>query len=163
MRGDTVPPVIDPAGSAVLERLPGAGALGVPELDADPAWRLAAAFLVGHRGRTRRAYFNDIRAWYGWCAEVGIHPLEAQRHHVDHWIAELSELPQPKTGKPAAASTIIRRLSCVSGLYEYAVVDAGLLDASPVVRVKRPKVSDHSTTVGLDETGTGEASGGRRR
>jgi len=43
-----------------------------------------------------------------------------------------------------------------SGLYEYAVVDAGLLDASPVVRVKRPKVSDHSTTVGLDETGTGE-------
>jgi len=50
-----------------------------------------------------------------------------------------------------------------SGLYEYAVVDAGLLDASPVVRVKRPKVSDHSTTVGLDETGTGEASGGRRR
>jgi len=71
--------------------------------------------LVGHRGRTRRAYFNDIRAWYGWCAEVGIHPLEAQRHHVDHWIAELSELPQPKTGKPAAASTIIRRLSCVPG------------------------------------------------
>ena len=126
-------------------------ALGVPELDADPAWRLAAAFLVGFRGHTRRAYFNDIRAWYGWCAEVGLHPLEAQRHHVDRWIAELSELPQPKTGKPAAASTITRRLSCLSGLYEYAVVDAGLLDASPVVRVKRPKVSDHSTTVGLDE------------
>jgi hypothetical protein len=40
----------------------------VPELDADPAWRLAAA------AGTRRAYFNDIRAWYGWCAEVGIHP-----------------------------------------------------------------------------------------
>ncbi len=126
-------------------------ALGVPELDADPAWRLAAAFLVGFRGHTRRAYFNDIRAWYGWCAEVGVHPLEAQRHHVDRWIAELSELPQPKTGKPAAASTITRRLSCLSGLYEYAVVDAGLIDASPVVRVKRPKVSDHSTTVGLDE------------
>ena len=80
-----------------------------------------------------------------------MHPLAAQRHHVDRWIAELTELPQPKTGKPAAAATITRRLSCLSGLYEYAVVDAGLIDASPVVRVKRPKVSDHSTTVGLNE------------
>jgi len=108
-------------------------------------------FLGRLPGPHPRAYFNDIRAWYGWCAEVGVHPLEAQRHHVDRWIAELSELPQPKTGKPAAASTITRRLSCLSGLYEHAVVDAGLIDASPVVRVKRPKVPDHSTTVGLDE------------
>jgi len=37
------------------------------------------------------------------------------------------------------------------GLYEYAVVDAGLIESSPVVRVKRPKVSEHSSTVGLDE------------
>jgi hypothetical protein len=64
--------------SAALERLPTA-CLGVPELDADPAWRLAAAFLVGFRGHTRRAYFSDIRAWYAWCASVGVHPLEAQR------------------------------------------------------------------------------------
>jgi hypothetical protein len=42
-------------------------------------------------------------------------------------------------------------MSCLSGLYEYAVVDAGLIEASPVVRVKRPKVSDHSSTIGLDE------------
>jgi len=32
--------------AAALARLPVAG-LGVPELDADPAWRLAAAFLLG--------------------------------------------------------------------------------------------------------------------
>jgi integrase/recombinase XerD len=136
--------------SAALERLPTAG-LGVPELDADPAWRLAAAFLVGFRGHTRRAYFSDIRAWYAWCASVGVHPLEAQRHHVDRWIAELTDLPQAQTGKPAAASSVARRLSCLSGLYEYAVVDAGLIESSPIVRVKRPKVSDHSSTVGLDE------------
>ena len=136
--------------SAPLDRLPTAG-LGVPELDADPAWRLAAAFLVGFRGHTRRAYFSDIRAWYAWCASAGVHPLEAERHHVDRWIAELTELPQAQTGKPAAASSVARRLSCLSGLYEYAVVDAGLIDSSPLVRVKRPKVSDHSSTVGLDE------------
>lgn len=135
---------------AALERLP-QHTLGVPELDEDPAWRLAAAYLLGFRGHTRKAYFNDIKAWYAWCAEVGVHPLEAQRHHVDRWISELSELPQPRTGKPAAASTIARRLSCLSGLYEYAVVDAGLIEASPVMRVKRPRVSEHSSTVGLDE------------
>jgi integrase/recombinase XerD len=140
---------LSPAGSGV-DRLP-QNALGVPELDADPAWRLAAAFLVGFRGHTRRAYFNDIRTWYAWCAGVGVHPLEVQRHHVDRWIAEQTELPQPKTGKPAAASTVARRLSCLTGLYEYAVVDAGLIEASPVVRVKRPRVSDHSSTVGLNE------------
>jgi len=135
---------------SALDRLP-VGALGVPELDGDPAWRLAAAFLVGFRGHTRRAYFNDIRAWYAWCADVGVSPLDAQRHHVDRWIAEQTDRPQAATGKPAAPSTVSRRLSCLSGLYEYAVVDAGLIESSPVVRVKRPKVSDHSGTVGLDE------------
>src|SRR5664280_2623593 len=67
-------------------------------------------------------------------------------HHVDRWITEQTEAAQSKTGKPAAASTVARRMSCLSGLYEYAVVDAGLIEASPVVRVKRPKVSDHSST-----------------
>jgi hypothetical protein len=80
-----------------------------------------------------------------------VHPLAVRRHHVDRWIAEQTEAAQSKTGKPAAASTVARRMSCLSGLYEYAVVDAGLIEASPVVRVKRPKVSDHSSTVGLDE------------
>lgn len=51
-------------------------ALGVPELDADPAWRLAAAFLAGFRGHTRRAYFGDIRARYAWCTQAGnVRPL----------------------------------------------------------------------------------------
>ena len=31
------------------------------------------------------------------------------------------------------------------------MVDVGLIESSPIVRVKRPKVSDHSSTVGLDE------------
>ncbi len=116
-------------------------------------WRLAAAFLVGFRGHTRQAYWywNDIRAWYSWCESIGVHPLEVHRHHIDRWIAELSEVPQETTGRPAAPSTIGRRLSCLTGLYEYAVVDAELIEASPLVRVKRPRVSDNSATVGLNE------------
>ena len=101
--------------ASALDRLPHQ-ALGIPELDEDPAWRLAAAFLVGFRGHTRRAYFNDIKAWYAWCAEVGVAPLDAQRHHVDRWIAAQTEQPQPTTGKPAAPATVARRLSCLSGL-----------------------------------------------
>lgn len=57
--------------AAALERLP-QHALGILELDADPAWRLAAAFLVGFRGHTRRAYFKDIKAWYAWCVSVAV-------------------------------------------------------------------------------------------
>ena len=140
--------VMDPAAPA---RLP-AASTGVPELDADPAWRLAAAFLLSYRGHTRRAYFADIRAWYAWCAGIDLPPLAARRHHVDRWIAEQLDHPQPGTGRPVAAATVTRRLSCLSGLYDYAVVDAGLLDASPVVRVKRPRVSDRSSTTGLTET-----------
>ena len=58
----TDPPALADSGTAAaLARLPDAP-LGVPGLDADPAWRLAAAFLLGYRGHTRRAYFADIRA-----------------------------------------------------------------------------------------------------
>jgi hypothetical protein len=44
-------------------------------------------------------------------------------------VTEQAEAPQPKTGRPAAASTVARRMSCLSGLYEYAVVGAGLIEA----------------------------------
>ena len=73
--------------------------------------------------------------WFGLII-TDLPPLAARRHHVDRWIAEQLEHPQPGTGRPASAATVTRRLSCLSGLYEYAVVDAGLLEASPVVRVK---------------------------
>jgi len=71
-------------------------------------------------------YFADIRAW---CAHRPA-ALAAQRHHVDRWIAEQLDHPQPGTGRPIAAATVTRRLSCLSRLYDYAVVDVGVLDAS---------------------------------
>ena len=48
-----------PARIVPLARLPAAG-LGAPDWDADPAWRLAAAFLLGYRGHARRTYFAAI-------------------------------------------------------------------------------------------------------
>ena len=134
-------PAVLPA--AALDRLP-AGPAG-----ADPVWRLVAAFLVGYPPATARAYLGDLRAWIGWCAEQEVHPFTARRHHVDHWARQLATTPQPVTGRPAAAATIARRLSCLSGFYDYGLREVELLEYSPVANVRRPTVSEDSPTVGL--------------
>jgi hypothetical protein len=56
---DVLGPAATPAlPAAAVERLP-RGELGIAELDADPFWRLAAAFLVDcRREQTRRAYIS---------------------------------------------------------------------------------------------------------
>jgi site-specific recombinase XerD len=134
-----------PAGA--LARLPAAAAAAGG--DSDPYWRLVTAFLVGYPPHSSRAYFSDLKGWYGWCAHAGVHPLAARRHHVDVWVRYLSEEPQPRTGRPASPASIARRLSCLSRFYDYAIKDAELVDYSPVANVRRPKVSDDSSTVGL--------------
>jgi site-specific recombinase XerD len=136
-------PTAPPLPAASLERLPDAGA------GTDPYWRLVTAFLVGYPPHSSRAYFSDLRAWYAWCAAAGVHPLTARRHHVDVWVRHLSEEPQPATGRPASPASIARRLSCLSQFYDYGIKDAELLEHSPVANVRRPKVSDDSSTVGL--------------
>jgi integrase/recombinase XerD len=42
-----------------------------------------------------------------------------------------------------------RRLSCLSQFYDYGIKDAEALEYSPVANVRRPKVSDDSSTIGL--------------
>ena len=152
---------VEPAGQGApalrapaLERLP--AAVG---LDADPYWRLAAAFLVGYQGHSRSAYFGDLRAWRAWCAQRDVHPLAVERHHIDTWITYLTEMPQVRTGRPASPATIARRLSCLSKFYEYVVRDAELLDVSPMARVRRPRVSDDPSAVGLDREELGRLLG----
>ena len=109
-----------------LQRLPELGAGG-----GDPYWRLATAFLVGYPPHSSRAYFSDLKAWHAWCAQLGVHPLAARRHHVDVWVRHLSQEPQPATGRPASPASIARRLSCLSKFYDYGIKDAELLEHSP--------------------------------
>lgn len=125
-----------------LDRLPGSST-------DDPFLRLAAAWLLGHRTNTATAYRRDLQAWSTWCTHLDVHPLAAERHHVDAWVRHLTGTPQPRTGRPAAASTIARRLSALSGFYDFGVHDAAVLTHSPVASVRRPKVSDESQAVGL--------------
>ena len=141
---DVVAPAAPELPIDALQRLPKLGAGG-----GDPYWRLASAFLVGYPPHSSRAYFGDLKAWYAWCAAAGVHPLQACRHHVDVWVRHLSETPQPATGRPASPASIARRLSCLSKFYDYGIRDAQLLEHSPVANVRRPKVSDDSSTIGL--------------
>jgi len=134
--------------AAAVDRLP-RGELGVPELDEDPFWRLASAFLVEcRRAQTRRAYFTDLKAWYAWCTDRGLHPLRARRHDFAMWARQLAEQPQALTGKVQAPASIARRMSCLSSFYGYGV-EVSVLEENPVVNVKRPHVSTDSMSVGL--------------
>jgi integrase/recombinase XerD len=137
-------PPAELATHSALERLPDVGGAGV-----DPYWRLVGAFLVGYPPHSSRAYFGDLKAWYAWCASSGVRPLAARRHHVDAWVRQLSQVDQPRTGRPASPASIARRLSCLSKFYDYGIRDAEFLDYSPVANVRRPKVSEDSSTVGL--------------
>jgi len=127
---------------APLDRLPGSS-------DDDPFLRLAAGWLVGHPDKTATAYRRDLEAWARWCAQLGVHPLAAERHHVDAWVRQMTSTPQPRTGRPASPATVARRLSALAGFYDYGVHDAQVLTHSPAASVRRPKVSDESQAVGL--------------
>src|SRR4051794_18924012 len=133
--------------AAAVERLPRVE-LGIPELDDDPFWRLVAAFLIEQRReQTRRAYFNDLKAWYAWCADRELHPLAVRRHDVALWARQLANTPQ-RSGKAEAPASIARRLSCLSSFYSYAV-EVDVLEDNPVANVKRPRVPNASMSVGL--------------
>ena len=138
----TIAGVVPAVRPAPLERLPGTA-------EDDPFLRLAAAWLVGHPANTATAYRRDLSAWSTWCAGLGVHPLAAERHHVDLWVRHLTTTAQPATGRPASAATVARKLSALSGFYDFGVHDAQVLTHSPVASVRRPRVSDESQAVGL--------------
>src|SRR5665811_1143283 len=97
--------------------------------------------------RVRSSAASDV---YKRQESKGVHPFAARRHHVDAWVKALARDPQPATGRPAAAATIARRLSCLSKFYDYGMREVELIEHSPVANVRRPKVTEDSPTIGLD-------------
>jgi len=143
-----------PRGTFGGRRRPGTS--GTPGAARPTAWvpgrrPLPAArcgLLVGHPTNTATAYRRDLRAWSTWCAERGVHPLATERH-VDAWVRHLTTNPQPRTGRPASAATVARKLLALAGFYDYGLHDAGVLTHSPAASVRRPKVADESQAIGL--------------
>lgn len=107
--------------------------------------QLAAAFLLAYGDATRAAYARDLKSWGAWLQARGVEVLDAHRAHVDLWSREAEAAGR-------APATIARALAALSGFYGYAVED-GLIARSPVARVRRPRVSDHSPRLGLDRAG----------
>jgi integrase/recombinase XerD len=107
---------------------------------------------------TRTAYRRDLWQWGDWCAATGRNPLTARAADLDAWIVE--QRATGARGKPAAESTIARRLSAVASWYDYLVVNTAA-DPEPLIRYNpaqaaaRPRIDpDDSSTVGLDRPET---------
>ncbi len=140
--GAAVPVLVPGVRAEPLDRLPGTPA-------DDPFHRLLVGWLLGHPTRTATAYRRDLAVWATWCQRLGVHPLAAERHHADAWVRHLTTTPTARTGRPASAATVARRLSALAGFYDYGIHHAAVLTHSPVASVRRPKVSDDSQAVGL--------------
>lgn len=93
------------------------------------AWPPAGS--SGTRGNTATAYRRELQAWATWCHRLGVHPLAAERHHVDLWVRHLTTELQTRTGRPASPATVVRKLSALAGFYDYGVHDAQVLRCSP--------------------------------
>ncbi|MEU4689370.1 tyrosine-type recombinase/integrase [Actinoplanes sp. NPDC023714] len=105
---------------------------------------------------TRTAYRRDLWQWGDWCAATGRNPLTARAADLDAWIVE--QRATGARGRPAAESTIARRLSAVASWYDYLVVNTAA-DPEPLIRhnpaqaAARPRIDpDDSSTVGLART-----------
>ena len=112
------------------------------------AERLAlAGFLAGYSGLTREAYGLDLRQFASWCHQHHLRLFSVRRSDIECFARDLE-------GRGRARATITRRLCTVAGFYRYAVEEE-LLDHSPAVHVRRPRLDYESHATGLDRNEVG--------
>jgi site-specific recombinase XerD len=125
------------------------GALACPrdELFTDPEALALSGFLAGYSGLTRDAYALDLRQYAAWLTAVGTRLFETRRVHIEAFARELEM-------RGRSRATIARRLGTITCFYRYAV-EEGLIEHSPAVHVRRPKLDYESHAVGLDRNELG--------
>ena len=106
-----------------------------------------AGFLAGYRGLTRDAYALDLRQFTSWCQQHDLHLFQARRGDIECFGRDMED-------RGRARATVARRLCTVSGFYRYAVEEE-LLDHSPAVHVRRPRLDYESHAIGLDRNEVG--------
>jgi site-specific recombinase XerD len=114
---------------------------------ADPERYALAAFLAGYRGLTRDAYALDLRQFIAWCEEHSLRPFAVRRADIECYARDLEECGR-------ARATVAWRLCTVAGFYRYAEQE-GLLERSPAVHVRRPRLDYESHATGLDRNEVG--------
>jgi integrase/recombinase XerD len=113
-----------------------------------PAERLAlAGFLAGYSGLTRQAYELDLRQYASWCQTRHLPLFGARRADIECFARDLE-------ARGRARATITRRRCTIAGLYRYAVEEE-LLDHSPAVHVRRPRLDYESHATALDRNELG--------
>jgi site-specific recombinase XerD len=93
-----------------------------------------AGFLAGYSGMTCEAYTLDLRQFTAWCRKRQLRLFAVRRADIELFARDLE-------AAGTARATITRRLSTIAGLYKYAV-EEDLLDHSPAVHVRRPRIDD---------------------
>ena len=117
------------------------GTLTVP----NPEDQIAAGFLAGYRGVTRRDYTNGLRWWFEFLHQFNVPVLEAKRAHAELYMRHLEE------NRHLKMSSICGRMSPVVGFYKYAISEE-IIGKSSVLFAKRPWVERVSTTNYLTRT-----------
>ncbi len=113
----------------------------------DAEIRTLAGFLGGYSGLTRDAYALDLRQFAQWCHDRRTGLFAVARGDIEAFARNLEDLGR-------ARATISRRLCTITCLYRYAV-EEGLLDRSPAVHVRRPRLDYESNATGLDRNEVG--------
>src|SRR5215204_5314037 len=101
----------------------------------------------GYSGLTRDAYALDLRQFAAWCQQRQLALFDVARHDIESFARQLEDIGR-------ARATIARRLCTVTALYRYAV-EEGLLERSPAVHVRRPRLDYESNATGLDRKEVG--------
>jgi integrase/recombinase XerD len=99
-------------------------------------------------GDGRQAYATQLRLWFDWCAQHQLEPLaDVRRPHVELYARDLE-------ARGLAPATVALKLVVITGFYRYCVEEQ-LVEHSPAVHVRRPKVAQESTRLGLDRSELG--------
>ncbi len=121
--------------------------VSVEPLFTEPERMALAGFLAGYSGLTRDAYALDLRMFTAWCQQHGLHLFQARRSDIECFGRDMES-------RGRARSTIARRLCTIAGFYRYAVEEE-LLEHSPAVHVRRPRLDYESHAIGLDRNEVG--------
>jgi site-specific recombinase XerD len=106
-----------------------------------------AGFLAGYRGLTRDAYALDLRQYANWCLDRELRLFDARRVDVECFARDLE-------ARGRARATVARRLCTVASFYRYAE-EEGLIEHSPAIHVRRPRLDYESHVTGLDRNELG--------
>lgn len=117
------------------------------ELFTNPEALALTGFLAGYSGLTRDAYALDLRLYTEWVTTAGMRLFDVRRAHIEAFARHLEAIGR-------ARATIARRLSTIVCFYRYAEQE-GLIEHSPAVHVRRPKMDYESHAIGLDRNEIG--------